>query len=200
MYITTIDMGWERSQKNLSFLFKKFGIPNTMIEIGCFEGATTCWIADTAKIHNDDFKIYAIDPHTILNDNESFDFAKVKKTFEYNKNICAGNIIYINKYSHEGLIDLIYQKEKAELIFVDGDHTAAAALEDMILSWRLLPIGGVMLCDDSIGWKFIDQNGNAPVQLSPRMGIEMFIQINWHKIELIHLPDSFQTAFIKLKE
>jgi len=200
MYISTVDMGRERSRTNLSFLFQKFGLPNTMIEIGCFEGITTCWIADTAKIHNEDFKIYAIDPHTTLNDNDSFDFAKIKRTFEYNKSICAGNIVYINKYSHEGLVDLIHQGEKAELIFVDGDHTAAAALEDMILSWRLLPVGGVMLCDDSIGWKLVDAHGSAPVQLSPRMGIEMFIQANWHKIELIHLPDSFQTAFIKLKD
>ena len=95
---------------------------------------------------------------------------------------------------------MIHQKEKAEFIFVDGDHTSAAVLEDMVLAWRLLPVGGVMLCDDSIGWKLIDEHGSAPVQLSPRMGIEMFIQSHWHQIELIHLPDSFQTAFVKLKE
>ena len=182
MYISTIDMGRERTQTNIKFLFEKFGVPNTMIEVGCFEGITTFWASEFGKIHNDKFKIYAIDPHTTLNDNHAFDFAT------------------INKYSYEALSELIIAKEKVEFIFVDGDHTAAAVLEDMVLSWRLLPVGGVMLCDDSIGWKLVDEHGSAPVQLSPRMGIEMFIQSHWHQIELIHLPDSFQTAFVKLKE
>lgn len=200
MYISTIDMGEVRSKTNIDFLFKRFGIPNTMIEIGCFEGITTCWVADLARLHNDKFKIYAIDPHTTDNDNQSFNFTNIKKTFEFNISKSAGNIIYLNQFSHEALVDLLKLKEKVEFIFVDGDHSSAAVLEDMILSWRLLSIGGVMLCDDSIGWKLIDKHGSAPVQLSPRMGIEMFIQSHWHKIELIHLPDSFQTAFIKLHE
>jgi cephalosporin hydroxylase len=200
MYISTIDMGRERTQTNLNYIFQKYGIPDTMIEVGCFEGVTTCWVADFCMLKNEKFKIYAIDPHTTLNDNHAFDFTNVKTTFEYNIDKSAGNIIYINKYSHEALVDLLHKKETAQLIFVDGDHTSAAVLEDMILSWRLLPVGGVMLCDDSIGWKLIDEQGNAPVQMSPRMGIEMFIQAYWHKIELIHLPDSFQVAFVKLKE
>lgn len=200
MYISTIDMGEVRSKTNLTHIFNNFGLPNTFIEVGCFEGVTTCWVADTISLHNKNSKIYAIDPHTTLNNNHAFDFDLIKNTFLYNKNLCMGNILYVNKYSHEGLIDLIIQKEVAELIFIDGDHTSAAVLEDMILSWRLLPVGGVMLCDDSVGWKLIESNGNCPVQLSPRMGIEMFIQSNWHKIELIPLPDSFQTAFKKIRE
>ena len=199
-YISTIDMGRERTRSNINFIFEKYGVPNTMIEIGCYEGITTCWVAEIGKIHNNKFKIYAIDPHTTINNNHAFDFDIIKRTFEYNISKSLGNIVYINKYSYEGLVDLIQQKETAEFIFVDGDHTSAAVLEDMILSWRLLPVGGVMLCDDSIGWKWIDEKGNSPVQLSPRMGIEMFIQANWHKLELIHLPDSFQTAFVKLAE
>jgi hypothetical protein len=199
-YISTIDMGRERTRSNINFIFEKYGVPNTMIEIGCYEGITTCWVAEIGKIHNNKFKIYAIDPHTTINNNHAFDFDIIKRTFEYNISKSPGNIVYINKYSYEGLVDLIQQKETAEFIFVDGDHTSAAVLEDMILSWRLLPVGGVMLCDDSIGWKWIDEKGNSPVQFSPRMGIEMFIQANWHKLELIHLPDSFQTAFVKLSE
>jgi hypothetical protein len=79
MYISTVDMGRERTQTNIKFLFEKFGVPNTMIEIGCFEGITTFWVSEFGKIHNDKFKIYAIDPHTTLNDNPSFDFKTIKK-------------------------------------------------------------------------------------------------------------------------
>lgn len=193
-------MGHGRTRRNLEFIFKNYGAPDTMIEIGCFEGATTFWVTDYITPHNSKFELYAIDPHTTLNDNDSFDFDMVKRAFEYNLTVCKGKINYINKYSYQALADLICQQKTAQLIFVDGDHTAAAALEDMILSWRLLPVGGIMLCDDAIGWKLVDDKGSAPVQMSPRMGIEMFIQSHWHQIELIALPDSFQTAFVKVKE
>jgi cephalosporin hydroxylase len=198
MYVNSIDMGHDRTRANLRHIFQTHGVPNVMIEIGCFEGATTFWVSDLCRQHNQQFHLYAIDPHSTVNDNHAFDFDTIKRAFEYNLSVCLGQVTYINKYSHQGLVDLINQNVQAELIYVDGDHTAAAVLEDMILGWRLLSVGGVMLCDDAIGWKLVDQQGQAPVQLSPRMGIEMFVQTHWHKIELIELPNSFQTAFVKI--
>lgn len=198
MYVTSVDMGHDRTRANFQHILQTYGVPNVMVEIGCFEGATTFWASDICSRHNKQFHLYAIDPHTTLNDNHAFDFDAIRQAFTYNLSVCPGKVTYINKYSHQGLVDLINQNVQAELIYVDGDHTAAAVLEDMILSWRLLPVGGVMLCDDAIGWKLVDQHGQAPVQLSPRMGIEMFIQTHWHKIELIELPNSFQTAFVKI--
>ena len=35
-----------------------------------------------------------------------------------------------------------------DFIYIDGDHTAFAVLEDMVLSWKLLKIGGMLLVDD----------------------------------------------------
>lgn len=200
MYVTSVDMGHERTRANINYILNRHGVPNVMIEIGCFEGATTFWAADIITHYNKNFQLHAIDPHTTDNDNQGFDFATVQRAFEYNLSVCRSKVNYINKFSYQALIDLINQNACAELIFVDGDHTAAAVLEDMILSWRLLPVGGVMLCDDAIGWKLVDKNGQAPVQLSPRMGIEMFVQTHWHKIELLELPNSFQTAFVKVAQ
>lgn len=198
--LSIYDMGNERTRTNMVFLFKKYGVPNNMIEIGCFEGLTTFWVSDLCGAVNDVFKLYAIDPHTILNNNKYFDFESIKKTFQYNLNDSTGNVEYINKYSYEGLIDLINRKVEAEFIFIDGDHSSAAVLEDMILSWRLLVVGGIMLCDDSIGWKLSDEKDNYPVQMSPRMGIESFIQTHWHKLEVISVPNSMQTALVKLQD
>ena len=33
MYISTVDMGKQRTQTNIKFLFEKFGVPNTMINL-----------------------------------------------------------------------------------------------------------------------------------------------------------------------
>lgn len=193
-------MGNERTRTNIHFIFEKYGVPNNMIEVGCFEGLTTFWVSDLCSSVNEKFKLYAIDPHTILNNTEQFDFESIKKTFEYNLSNSSGNVEYINKFSYQGLIDLINKEVKAEFVFIDGDHSSAAVLEDMILSWRLLQVGGIMLCDDSIGWKLIDREGNTPVQMSPRMGIESFIQSHWHKVEIIPIPNNMQTALIKLQD
>jgi predicted O-methyltransferase YrrM len=35
-----------------------------------------------------------------------------------------------------------------DLIYVDGDHEAIAAMEDLVLSWPLLNFGGIMIIDD----------------------------------------------------
>lgn len=83
------------------------------------------------------------------------------------------------------------------MIYIDGDHRASQVLIDIVLSWQLLNIGGMILCDDSTDWKYEDEKGYAPAQMSPRMAIESFINCNWDKIKVIRMPNASQTAFIK---
>lgn len=188
------------SVTNLEFLVKTYGIPNTYIEVGVFEGITTVWFSDLITPHNKNFKLYAVDPH-VGSDDMNDDFSKVKENFIFNINANTHkNITYISKSSKKGLIDLINQGVEAEIVYIDGDHTASTVLSDLVLSWQLLKVGGVMLCDDATFWRFIDNNGTESAQLSVRMAVEMFIQCNWHKIRPIQLPSSSQTAFIKIKE
>lgn len=182
---------------NIPYILKKIGIPSTYIEIGVFEGHTLFLLS---KALEDKIKIYAIDPHIGSND-MSDDFASVKNNFLYNLNICTNkNILHIDDYSKNGLVKLINDKIKAELIYIDGDHKASEVLTDLVLAWECLSVGGVILCDDTGTWKYTDKNNVAGAQYSPRMAVEMFIQCNWHKIEILDLPDGNQTAFVKLME
>ncbi len=89
--------------------------------------------------------------------------------------------------------DLNMRKGK---MIAQGAHTADVVLQDLVLSWNILKKGGVILCDDSGGsWMFADKNGYKPVQKSPRLAVENFIQCFWDKIEIIDLPNNWQTAF-----
>ena len=45
-----------------------------------------------------------------------------------------------------------------------------------------------------------DKNNTYSAQMSPRMAVEMFMQCNWHKVEILNLPDGSQTAFRKVQE
>lgn len=201
MYNFTMDFNCGRGAvTNIAHFINSHGIPNTIIEIGVFEGSTTFWLADQLTPHNPNLKIYAVDPHVGSNDMTE-DFNEVQKNFVHNLNECQyKNVTYLQKHSQDGLIDLINQQVKAELIYIDGDHKASEVLTDLVLSWKLLHVGGIMLCDDTTTWRYTDRNGTESAQMSVRMAVEMFIQCNWHKLRILSLPDGTQTAFMKIAE
>jgi predicted O-methyltransferase YrrM len=131
----------------------------------------------------------------------SEDFNVIKQNFldnlATNKN---NNITYIQKHSTDGLIDLINNNVKAEFMYIDGDHKASEVLTDLVLAWKILQVGGIILCDDTTTWRYTDKNGTQAAQMSVRMAVEMFIQCNWHKLNILNIPDGSQTAFIKTQE
>lgn len=199
-YRITVDFtcGGQGSKMNIAHIIKTYGVPNTYIEVGVFEGNNTFWVADQLTPYNPNLKIYAIDPHVGSND-MSEDPREVHANFVHNLNECKHkNVEYIRKYSEDGLIDLINKGVKAELIYIDGDHRAAGVLTDLVLAYKLLVPGGVMLCDDATLWKFKDKNGTESAQMAPRMAIESFIQCNWHNIKPVKVPDPWQTCFEKI--
>lgn len=184
---------------NIAELVNTYGIPNTIIEVGVFEGGTTFWMADNIGEHNPNLVIHAIDPHVGSND-MSEDFNVIQQNFLHNLEECKRNVLYHCGHSKDKLIELLVDGVKAELIYIDGDHKAAEVLTDLVLSWELLSVGGVILCDDTTTWKYIDSNGTCSAQMSPRMAVESFIQCNWHKIKILNLKDGSQTAFMKISE
>jgi predicted O-methyltransferase YrrM len=197
-YKFTVEFDPENVQANMMHIFKQFGVPNTVIEIGVYEGRTTCWMAEVLTPHNSDLQIHAIDPHDQSIDiHESMEAAH--DTFLQNiQHSPCKNINYIRKRSEDALVDLITQSVSAEFIYVDGDHFASTVLTDLVLGYKLLKAGGVMLCDDATEWRFTDKNKETNPQYAPRMAIENFIQCYWHKVKPIYLPCMTQTAFIKL--
>lgn len=183
---------------NVESIIKNNGVPNTIVEVGVYEGHTTVTMSDFLTPYNPNLKIYAIDPHVgsveILESPED-----TRNNFLYNINECKHhNIEYIQKFSEDGLIELINRGVEPEFIFIDGDHHASTVLTDLTLSFKLLKTGGIILCDDATDWKYTDKNGTASAQMSPRLAIETFIACYWHKIEIIRLPNMGQTAFRKI--
>ena len=200
MYNFTMDFNCGRGAiTNITDFVNTMGVPSTIIEIGVFEGKTTFWMADNITPYNSNLNIYAIDPHVGSNDMTE-DFTLIRQNFQHNLNACQHkNVSYIRKHSQDGLIDLINQGVEAELIYIDGDHKASEVLTDLVLSWKLLKIGGIILCDDTTTWRYTDKNGTQSAQMSVRMAVEMFIQCNWHKVKILNIPDGTQTAFMKIQ-
>lgn len=197
MYRITWDMT-PNAMVNIDSIIRNNGVPNTIVEVGVYEGHTTFTMSDTYTQYNPNLKIYAIDPHVgsvdILEDPTD-----IHNNFMYNMSVCKQkNVEFIRKHSENGLIDLINQGVKPEFIFIDGDHHASTVLTDLVLSFKMLVTGGIILCDDATDWKYIDKNGTASAQMSPRLAVETFIACNWHKLEIVKLPNMGQTAFRKI--
>jgi cephalosporin hydroxylase len=187
---------------NVKHLVESIGYPSTMIEIGCYEGGSTFWFADSLCPLNKNLKIYAIDPHTTSED-ISENIEDAKNNFLYNLSVCdyKNQIEYIQKTSNVALVDLISKGIKSELIYIDGDHRSPEVLTDLVLSFELLQVGGILLCDDSVYWRHSNKESrklSPDPSMSPRMAVETFIMCNWRRIKIVYLPDSSQTGILKL--
>ncbi len=199
-YKFTMDFSIDGStQKNVTHIITKLGLPKSILEIGVFEGKTTFWIAETLDRFYHDYTYYAVDPHSTSSDIDWVELTDVKSNFVHNLSSYTGNSVhYVNKTSTQALVDFCTRGVEFDFVYVDGDHRAAQVLADLVLSWECLTVGGVILCDDATDWKFTDTNGSSSAQMSPRMAIETFVMCNWDRLHIIKLPDSSQTAFVKI--
>lgn len=187
------------TQRNIEHIISRFGLPNTILELGVYEGNTTFWMAELLNRFSHKYSYYAVDPHEGSTDLSSADFNTIRDNFRHNLSAYGrDNVQYLPTTSTEALISFKTAGTYFDLVYVDGDHRAAQVLTDLVLSWECVRPGGVILCDDATEWKFTDSNNSSPAQMSPRMAIETFIMCNWDRLSIIKLPDSAQTAFIKV--
>ena len=181
------------TEMSVTWLIQQFGLPKTVIEIGVFEGHTTFNMTGFLAQQLPDYKHYAIDPHGESDDIEEDVVVKAGEQFKQNlaEFQYKDNIEFLNTTSWEGLMELYNRGVEADLIFVDGDHRAATVMEDMVLGFRLLKKGGVMLLDDCISWY------NEKLQNTPKLAVDSFTHAYWDKIDILRLPHGCQIAFVK---
>ena len=126
--------------------------PINYLEIGAFYGANILSVAKSYGLHNDS-KLYCIDP---WEDYEEYPEYKNQQSSIYNsfinniENSGVKNKIIINRgYSNNEIPK--FQDNFFDIIYIDGNHEPEYVLEDAVLSFRKLKIGGIMIFDD-YGW------------------------------------------------
>ena len=72
-----------------------------------------------------------------------------------------------------------FDDEYFDLIYIDGNHEPWAVLEDGILSFRKLKVGGIMVFDD-LNW--INPNGD-----NTNVALEAFLKCYKNKIEIVKI-------------
>lgn len=139
------------------------------LEVGSFEGRSACWLLETI-LTDKASRLDCIDRFRV-------DYTP---TFDYNVNVAraASKVTKLQGNSQEILRGLVlYSYDGA---YIDGSHEAADVLEDMVLVFRLLKEGGILILDDYEWYEHQD-----PLQ-EPRLAIDAFLQVFAGRYELLH--------------
>lgn len=163
--------------------------PKTMLEIGSYEGAATCYLFENftreykAEIHCIDTWEGGLE-HQLANVNMN----KVEELFDKNINLALSRaIIKPDFYKHKCLsfdaLNNLYFTGKVnyfDFIYIDGSHLPEDVLADAVLSFKLLKPGGIIGFDD-YQWG----SNDLTINYVPKTAIDAFINIYFDYIEIL---------------
>ena len=169
--------------------------PNTVIEVGSFEGASAIWILENL-LHHEESRLFCLDTFAGSIEHSSKEIDGLEQRFRNNitRSGRASQVAVLKDRSFSGLVTLIARGIKADFIYIDGSHQAADVLADAILSWELLRPGGLMIFDDYLWPVFQDQ----PLK-NPKIAVDAFVNCHLDKIRFIATRQRSQFCLLKKK-
>lgn len=156
---------WET---HLSHLKNKPNI--TGLEIGVYQGRSTCWLLDNIFTHPS-ARLVAVDPFTGNEENKNMpEINTLYQTFLQNTGEYGPRTICYKSKSR----DFFKLNElQFDFIYIDGDHHSYACLEDGVRAWEFLKQGGIMIFDDYGGGTAEERGQNS--NRIPFPGISAFM-------------------------
>jgi predicted O-methyltransferase YrrM len=162
------------------------------LEIGCFEGRATCWFLEHALDY--DGLMVCIDPFKGSMEHSNMNLSHLFEQFKANVDEAkkpTQSLRTMTYESYRALAVLIEERQKFDLIYVDGDHTAPAVLTDACMSWPMLKKGGIMVFDD-----YLWNPAGYTDRLKPKLAIDVFGHVFGDQFHVVH--EGHQIAALKL--
>jgi predicted O-methyltransferase YrrM len=172
--------------------------PNRILEIGAYEGASTCYLIETLSAAGK-IEIHIIDSWEGGIEHKDGGVAQaqmdiIEERFHQNISVAQGfvknnvEVVIHKSYSDLALSKLITDGKQNyfDFIYIDGSHQAPDVLCDAVLSFRLLKIGGVMVFDDYL-WQESLSYGTDPIRC-PKPAIDAFVNLYCRKVKVISAP------------
>jgi predicted O-methyltransferase YrrM len=153
-----------------------------VLEIGCFEGLATVWLLQNALAHPESH-ITCVDPFTGNVEHSAKDVEGLYDRFKSNvlDNFPPSKVTCLREESHRALKSLALSGAVFDVIYVDGDHHACAALEDLVLSYRVLAKGGILIIDD-----FLPTDRHLCSLEIPFPGVHAFMTAYADKVRVVY--------------
>jgi predicted O-methyltransferase YrrM len=161
------------------------------LEIGSFEGRSTCWLLDNI-LTGDECKITCIDTFEggYEHHNTDIELESLYDLFLNNVKEYGDKVIPVKEKSNIALLRPDIRDTKYDFIYIDGCHESKEVLEDAVLCWELLNEKGIMIFDD-YGWG----NNIEDVTMKPKVAIESFINCYRKKLEILQVD--YQVVLFK---
>jgi predicted O-methyltransferase YrrM len=160
--------------------------PRNILEIGSWEGRSACWFAQKFR----DAHLTCVDTWEGSVEHDPEMVSGIYDRFCHNIRVAGAEdrVTVVRSTSATALYGLA--PESFDLVYVDGDHHAFAALRDIVMSWGLLRPGGVLLIDDYGG----DDGTTDPMDL-PTLAVDIFAKLFDKQYSCLH--QGYQVHFKK---
>lgn len=167
--------------------------PAKILEIGSFEGRSTCTMLEEFG-RDRPLQIHCLDTWSGGVEHQRLDMSAVEMRFDRNTRIAQGRashpseVVKHKGFSFGGLVELLHTGHRGtfDLAFVDGSHRADDVLSDLVLSYELCKVGGIIICDDYL-WA-MEPHGQEDALNRPKIAIDAFTTIFSRKVRQFSLP------------
>lgn len=165
-----------------------------VLEIGSFEGLSTVWLLENILTHPT-ARIDCIDTFegSVEHRRMGLNLDNLMNRFLRNIEPYEKKVTCFPGQSREILRDRRLNPFRYDVIYIDGSHRAADVLEDAVLSFRLLKVGGLMVFDD-YAW-----DGGGPRESdNPKRGVDAFYHVYQDQLAVEHI--SYQAIYRRVTE
>ena len=158
--------------------------PTSILEIGCHEGRSTCWMLENLLTKNGTITCidpFANDPLSAFKNDQAPVPNLIEQVFRHNTDLARSpeqTIRLMPTLSFYALAELITEQAQFDFVYVDGSHSADEVLADAVMSFGLLKKNGYMIFDDYL-WK-----DGSDVLDRPKMSIDAFVNMFQKHIEV----------------
>lgn len=159
------------------------------LEIGSFEGRSTCWFYEKYIQESENSTFTAVDTWEGSMEHSQEQKESIWDIFSNNTKSYEKLITLRGKSKHklQNLNNNYY-----DFIYVDGSHTTRDVLEDAVLAFDKVKVGGIITFDDYL-WRAYED----PL-LNPKTGIDAFLICYKHYMEVLELAG--QVSIRKIKD
>lgn len=181
--------------------------PLHILEVGSYEGRSTRWFLENlvqghfASLQStitcvDTWKGSEEAAHDYIKSGVESDDVLWKR-FSHNLSPFASHVIAYRGFSrnelHRIYVDCLQTNKRFDFIYIDGSHKRLNCLEDILLSFPLLRMGGILLVDDYLWGSAKEEDDQCP-----RGAVHMFERLYKDYIQLIFV--NYQIGFVKIKD
>lgn len=181
--------------------------PQRILEIGSYQGRSTCHFIETVMKYHDSMQIVCIDSWQGGQEHQTdkYNFNESERMFQYNMQVAKQrfpnvDIVVSKGYSHDKMIELLAQgyANYFDMVYVDGSHEAPDVLFDAVLAHKLTRVGGVIAFDDYLWSSLPDTQQDHYLLVKP--AVDAYVNTYQRKLRVIQKLPIYQLYVQKLAD